>query len=104
MTTRIDKLFAMLSIRHGISTTPNQPFLGILMQISVKLMGSLKPHQPDGPLSISSDLTIAEVIDQLGVTATAVQVCTVNGKIEHNRQRPVADGDELTLLPPVGGG
>ena len=74
------------------------------MHVTVKAMGALRPRQPAGPLELPSGSTIADVLDRLQVDPAAVQVCTVNGRIEHDRNCELADGDELVLLPPVGGG
>jgi molybdopterin converting factor small subunit len=69
------------------------------MEIAVKLMGLLRDKAPpQGKIQIPEGATIADI------PADSVQVFTVNGKLERNQQRPLAGGDELTILPPVGGG
>ncbi len=75
-----------------------------MMQITVKLMGTLKPKQPSTPLELPAGATIEQVMEQLDVATNAVQVTTVNGQLIHDRRHALQDGDELTLLPPVGGG
>ena len=75
------------------------------MQVRIKLMGFLKEKTPaDGALALSEQATIADELTQLEIPPTSVQVLTVNGSIERNRDRVLAEGDELTILPPVGGG
>jgi len=75
------------------------------MQISVKLMGVLQKKTPEGgSLELSEGATIADVLTQLEISPTSVQVLTVNGSIERNRDRVLQAGDALSVLPPVGGG
>ncbi|GIW94127.1 MAG: hypothetical protein KatS3mg110_2168 [Pirellulaceae bacterium] len=75
------------------------------MQIRVKLMGVLKEKTPpDGTLNVPDDATVASVLEQLKIDPGLVQACTVNGQWVRDRSRVLADGDELVVLPPVGGG
>lgn len=75
------------------------------MQIQLKLMGMLKAKTPpDGSLALSEGGTIEDVLQDLGIAADAVHVFTVNGSLVRDRAHVLSDGDELTLLPPVGGG
>jgi sulfur carrier protein ThiS len=75
------------------------------MQVRIKLMGFLKEKTPvDGALALSEHATIADVLTQLEIPPTNVQVLTVNGSIERNRDRVLQAGDALSVLPPVGGG
>lgn len=75
------------------------------MQIRLKLMGFLKDRTPaDGTLDVADQATINQVLTQLEIPANHVQVLTVNGTFERNRDRALAEGDELSVLPPVGGG
>ena len=40
----------------------------------------------------------------LGIDPQAVRVCTVNGVLERDHHRVLDAGDELVVIPPVGGG
>jgi molybdopterin converting factor small subunit len=75
------------------------------MRIRVKLMGTLKAKTPaDGALEVADAATVADVLRALDVPPHARQALTVNGRIERDRDRALAPGDELVVIPPVGGG
>lgn len=75
------------------------------MQIRVKLMGLLKDKTPaDGCLELENDATIEEALARLEIPAEKAQAFTVNGSFERDRNRRLSDGDELSVIPPVGGG
>ena len=75
------------------------------MKIKIKLMGMLKDRAPDdGELELPDDATIALVLKQLAIESETIQAFSINGSIERSRERQLADGDELIVLPPVGGG
>lgn len=75
------------------------------MQIRVKLMGMLKPKNPPGNvLDLAEGATIDEVLARLEIDPARVQVYTINGALERNRERVLQAGDEFSALPPVGGG
>ena len=75
------------------------------MRIAVKLMGLLKSKSPpDGVLEVEDDATIADVLQQLDIASGSVQVFSVNGQLERESSRRLADRDELSIIPPVGGG
>ena len=75
------------------------------MEIQVKLSGFLKEKTPPGgTLTLADGATLDDALTALGIAATSVQSSLVNGKFEKNRRRALAAGDEVTLLPPVGGG
>ncbi len=75
------------------------------MEIRVKLMGVLKPKSPDnGKLELADAATIDDALRALDIAAASVQVFTVNGQLVRDRSRVLSAGDELSVLPPVGGG
>ena len=76
------------------------------MQIRLKLMGAFKNKLPDGipALEVEPGTTVAAVLEQLGISGTHVHMVLVNGGMERDRGRALADGDELTVFPPVAGG
>lgn len=75
------------------------------MKLKIKLMGMLKVHTPDnGELELAANSTIDDVLEALAVDAETIQAFSVNGSIDRDRSRELFDGDELTILPPVGGG
>ena len=75
------------------------------MQISVKLMGLLKEKTPAaGCLQLEADATIEQALVELDIPAGKAQAFTVNGSFERDRTRQLQDGDELSVIPPVGGG
>jgi molybdopterin converting factor small subunit len=80
------------------------------MQVRVRLMGVLRnklpPGSPSGTavLDVEPATTVTAVLDRLGIGGGHVHLVMVNGAMEQDRQRALADGDELTVLPPVAGG
>jgi molybdopterin converting factor small subunit len=75
------------------------------MRIRLKLMGMLKSKTPPGGLlEVTDAATIEAVLRALDIAPRAIQVITVNGQFERNRSRVLAAGDELAVIPPVGGG
>ena len=75
------------------------------MIVRLKLMGVLKAKTPQhGQLEIEDKATIEDVLRALDVPVESVQVFTVNGSLERDRSRVLSDGDEVSVLPPAGGG
>ncbi len=75
------------------------------MKVNIKLMGVLKDKTPpDAALDLADGATILDALQLLDISSEAVQVCTVNGKLERDLQRPLGADDELSVVPPVGGG
>jgi len=75
------------------------------MQVRLKLMGTLKSKTPPGgALEVADGATIDDVLHALGIASPTLRVFTVNGQFERDRGRVLAADDELTAIPPVGGG
>jgi len=75
------------------------------MQICVTLMGSLKVNSPEGnKIELPDGSTIDDLLAALNVDPAFVATVMVNGKPQKDRTRVIVADDELTLLPPVGGG
>jgi sulfur carrier protein ThiS len=75
------------------------------MRIHLKLMGMLKARTPPGgAIEVADGATIEDVLRALEIAPKAIQVFTVNGQFERNRSRVLAPDDDLTVIPPVGGG
>ena len=74
------------------------------MQITVKLfaslrMGRFKAEQWELP----SESTVDQVFSRLGLQSKEVSILRVNGRDVQDGHR-LADGDVVTLFPPMGGG
>ena len=75
------------------------------MEIQLKLMGVLKDKTPtDGRIQLPDGATIRDALVALDIPLESVQVFTVNGSVERDRERTLSPNDELSVLPPVGGG
>lgn len=75
------------------------------MQVRVVLMGALKAKSPEGgTVDVPEGATIDDLLAKLDVEPEAVQTVMVNGKPIRDRTTVISSEDELTLLPPVGGG
>lgn len=75
------------------------------MQIRLKLMGMLKAKMPaTGALEVADGATIDDVLRALEIAPQTIRVFTVNGEFERDRSRVLAPNDELSAIPPVGGG
>jgi sulfur carrier protein ThiS len=75
------------------------------MEIRLKLMGILKDRAPaGGTIELADQGTIEDALVAIGIPSDSVQVFTVNGTVERDRQHVLQPDDELTVLPPMGGG
>ena len=75
------------------------------MRVQLKLMGMLKDKTPaTGALELDEGATIEDVLAALDIPSDTVHVFSVNSNIERNKDRALNDDDELTILPPAGGG
>ncbi|GAB4148104.1 MAG: hypothetical protein Tsb009_21690 [Planctomycetaceae bacterium] len=75
------------------------------MQLKLTLMGALKAKSPpENKLEIDTGADINAVLAALDIAPEQVQIVMVNGKPQPNREMELSDGDELTVVAPVGGG
>lgn len=76
------------------------------MHVRIKLMGSLRGKQPaaGGSLEIDAGTTITSLLERLGVASGHIHLVMVNGAMERDRDRVLAEGDEVVVFPPVAGG
>lgn len=80
------------------------------MVIHVKLMGSLRARLSaeaaggKAQLEVPPGSTIADALEQLGISTGQVHLVMVNGEMETDRRRALAEGDEVQVFPPVAGG
>jgi molybdopterin converting factor small subunit len=76
------------------------------MQVRIKLMGALRNRLSGGfaALEVNPGATVAAVLERVGLAGGQVHLVMVNGDMSTDRQQALADGDELTVFPPVAGG
>jgi molybdopterin converting factor small subunit len=80
------------------------------MKVSVRLMASLRSKLPPdaqkgiAQLDLPTGATVARALEALAISPGQVHVVMLNDVMESDRQRALADGDALVVLPPVAGG
>jgi molybdopterin converting factor small subunit len=80
------------------------------MQIRVKLMAALRSKLPPGSqggvatLAVDDRATVGTLLERLGISGGHIHLIMVNGEQATDRERPLNDGDEVTVFPPVAGG
>ena len=80
-----------------------------MITVQAKLFATLRQHRPGlklgeaVPVRLPDGATLGQLIQELGLPEKEVKVIFVNG-IAHDQAHPLADGDEVALFPPVGGG
>ena len=68
-------------------------------------MGVLKKRTPEGgTLDLDDGSTIKDALAALDLPNKRINAVSLNGKVERDFSRPLKAGDELIVLPPVGGG
>ncbi|MBN1180294.1 MAG: MoaD/ThiS family protein [Anaerolineae bacterium] len=78
-------------------------------EVRVKLFATLRRHYPHlgigeaMPVTVEEGATIDSLVVQLGLPPRQVKVVFVNGIVREGSY-PLAEGDELGIFPPVGGG
>lgn len=75
------------------------------MRILVRLHGGLRRHTSPGPVQVDvrDDATAADVIAALNLRPGEVWLVTLNDELI-DVTYPLQPEDELSLIPPVGGG
>ena len=80
-----------------------------MITVRVRLFATLRQFQPGLGLGeafsveLPDKATVADLIQQLDLPDKEIKIIFVNG-IFRDRAHPLADGDELGIFPPVGGG
>lgn len=77
------------------------------MKVQVHAFANLRDFVPDGTggveRTLADEATVADLLADLRVPATVEAVILVNGR-RADRSAPLADGDAVTLFPPMEGG
>ncbi len=79
------------------------------MKIEVRLFATLATYLPDesdgrsATLEVADGDTVRDVVRFLGIPADMPFVAMINGR-DAALDRPLADGDVLSLFPPLAGG
>ena len=74
------------------------------MQITVKLFANLRENREKiMDMDVSSDTTVKEIIESLGIPLQDVAIILINGR-GTNSEAVLKSDDVLALFPPVGGG
>lgn len=80
------------------------------MEIEVRLFANLNRFLPPGSvrrrarLSVPSAATISVLLDQLGIAVSSVHMIAVNGRHQQDLSYVLADGDVVSIFPPLAGG
>lgn len=80
------------------------------MLIEVKLFATLRKNLPPGSsgskaqLTLEDGVTIQTLIDHLKIPIELAQMVLVNGEQTREFGRPLAEGDTVSIFPPVAGG
>ncbi len=79
------------------------------MKVTVKLFATLTHYAPGVgsgrpfQVELASEATLQELIEQLKIPLGETRVTFVNGLIQEPDHR-LAEGDEVGIFPPIGGG
>lgn len=80
-----------------------------MIRVKVKPFATLRryfPHLGVGEaleVELPNGATVGQLMNHLGLPADQVRVVFVNG-VSRDENHPLADGDEVGVFPPVGGG
>ncbi len=75
------------------------------MKISVRVYGGLRGYSASKALQLDllDDATVADVVETLDLRPGEIWLATLDGQLVEMGHE-LESGDELTLVPPVGGG
>jgi sulfur carrier protein ThiS len=77
------------------------------MRITVELQGYLDQYAPGEdatfPYEVPQGATVRDVLDRLQITGELASAVIVGGEAT-DTERTLAEGDRLTLIPPLAGG
>lgn len=80
------------------------------MEVQLKLFATLRKKLPPGSkagkasLTLAAGTTILDVIHQMDIPEDLAQMVLVNGEQTRAFDQVLADGDSLSIFPPVAGG
>lgn len=80
------------------------------MRVVLKLFASLRQKLPPGSprgqcdLDLPPGTTIAGALERMDIPRTSAHMVLLNGEQERNLDRPLSDGDVISIFPPVAGG
>lgn len=79
-----------------------------MMKIRVRVFATLRKYTPEASageqeLDVAEGATVGQVLEQLKIPQAQVALVFVNST-HQKMDRPLADGDELGIFPPIAGG
>ena len=80
-----------------------------VITVHAKLFATLRRHYPHlgigepMPVRLPAGATVGDLIEHLGLPADQVKIMFVNNVIQ-GLEHPLAEGDQVGVFPPVGGG
>lgn len=81
------------------------------MEVDLKLFTTLRKKLPPGSskdgqarLTVEDGTTILDVIHRLDIPEELAHMVLLNGEQTHDLAQVLADGDGLSIFPPVAGG
>ena len=80
-----------------------------MIRVRVRLFATLRAYRPglamgeSVPVEVEQGATVRDLLASLGVPAGEVKLIFANG-LSRDLEHVLADGDDLGIFPPVGGG
>lgn len=75
------------------------------MQIHLRLFATLRAHTPDNAdaFPVAPGATVGDIVAQLKIPPKEAKLIFING-VRQDMATPLANGDQVGIFPPVGGG